>query len=151
MGHSRYAIVGTNIFWFRHNVAEDILGAKRKTLLQYSRIVSPWKEAVMNKISAFIVGASVGCAFGVLAALALAPQSGAETRGMVAQGAGAFAEDAQDFGAGFGYIAQGGVRNVRQKGEEAIKGIRKPAEEIAADELEAKPAEESEELAADEA
>ena len=105
----------------------------------------------MSKITTFVVGASIGCAFGVLAALVLAPQSGAETRGMVAQGAGAFAEDAQDFGAGFGYIAQGGVRNARQKGAEAIKSIRKPAEEIAADELDAKPAEESEKLAADEA
>lgn len=89
----------------------------------------------MNKVSSFIVGASVGCAFGVLAALALAPRSGTETRGMVIQGAGGFVEDAQDFGAGFGYIAQGAARNARKKGEEAVKGIRKPAEEQAAGEL----------------
>ena len=55
-----------------------------------------------------------------------------------AQGAGAFAEDAQDFGAGLGYIAQGAVRNARKKGEEAMKGAAKPAEEEAADELAAK-------------
>ena len=64
----------------------------------------------MNKVSTFIMGASIGCAFGVLAALALAPRSGVETRELVAQGAGVFAEEAQDFGAGLGYYAKSAVR-----------------------------------------
>ena len=105
----------------------------------------------MSKVSTFIVGASIGCTFGVLAALALAPRSGMETRGMVAQCAGAFAEDAQDFGAGFGYIAQGAARNARQKGEEAVKGVRKSEEEETIDELKVKIAAVRERLAANNA
>ena len=105
----------------------------------------------MNKVSTFIMGASIGCAFGVLAALALAPRSGAETRGLVAQGAGAFAEDAQDFGAGLGYYAQGAVRDVREKGEAVIKGAGKPAEDETADELKAKIAAVREKLAEEKA
>ena len=92
----------------------------------------------MDKISSFIMGASIGCAFGTLAALALAPRSGAETRELVAQGAGEFAEDAQDFGAGLGYIAQGALRNARKKGEEAMKVAAKPAGNETSDELQAK-------------
>ena len=92
----------------------------------------------MNKVSTFIMGASLGCAFGALAALALAPRSGAETRGLVAQSAGTFADDAQDFGAGLGYYAQGAARDVRKMGEAAIKGTGKPAEEEAINELQAK-------------
>ena len=92
----------------------------------------------MNKVTSFIVGASIGCAFGALAALALAPQSGAETRVLVAERAGNFAEDAQDFGAGLGYYAQGAVRDARKFGEEAIKGISNPAQDEAEDELQAK-------------
>ena len=105
----------------------------------------------MNKISTFIMGASIGCAFGALAALALAPRSGAETRGLVAQGAGEFAENAQDFGAGLGYYAQGVARDVREKGEAAIKGAGKPAEDEAADELKAKIAAAREKIAEAEA
>ena len=89
---------------------------------KYARIVNQRKEAIVNEASTFIMGASIGCAIGALAALALAPRSGAETRGLVAQGAGEFAEDAQDFGAGIGYYAQGAARGVRKKGEAAIKG-----------------------------
>lgn len=93
----------------------------------------------MSKVSTFIMGASIGCAFGAFAALALAPQSGAETRGLVVERAGNFAEDAQDFGAGLGYYAQGAARDARKMGEEAIKGMGKPAvEEKADDELQAK-------------
>ena len=101
----------------------------------------------MNKISTFVMGASIGCAFGALAALALAPRSGAEMRGLVVQGAGELAEDAQDFGTGLGYYAQGAARDVRKKGEKAIKGIGKPAEEETADELKAKIAAVREKLA----
>ena len=102
----------------------------------------------MNKVTTFILGASIGCAFGALAALALAPRSGAEMRGLVAQGAGSFAEDAQDFGAGLGYYAKGAARDVRKKGEAAIKGASKPAQDEAADELQAKIAAVREKLAA---
>ena len=105
----------------------------------------------MNKVSTFIMGASIGCLIGALAALALAPQSGAETRGLVAQGASAFAEDAQDFGAGLGYYAKGAARDVRERGEAAIKGVGKPAQDEAADELKAKIAAVREKLAANEA
>ena len=105
----------------------------------------------MNKVSTFIMGASIGCAFGALAALALAPQSGAETRGLVAERAGSFAEDAQDFGAGLGYYAQGAANDVRKKGENVIKGKGKPAEDETVDELQEKIAAVREKLAANQA
>ena len=105
----------------------------------------------MSKISTFIMGASIGCALGAIAALALTPRSGAETRGLVAQGAGEFAENAQDFGAGLGYYAQGAVRDVRKKSEAAIKDAGKPVEDEAADELKAKIAAVREKLAKNEA
>ena len=105
----------------------------------------------MNKVCTFIMGASIGCAFGALAALALAPRSGAETRGLVAQSAGAFAEDAQDFGAGLGYYAKGALRDARKKGEEGMEAIDGPADDKAVDELKAKIAEAREKLAEDEA
>ena len=109
------------------------------------------REAIMNKISTFIMGASIGCAFGALAALALAPQSGAETRGLVAERAGSFAEDAQDFGAGVGYYAQGAAKDVRKKGEAVIKGNGKVEEGETVEELQAKIAAVREKLAATEA
>ena len=42
----------------------------------------------MKKATTFVFGAALGCAFGTLAALALAPQSGAETREFVAERVG---------------------------------------------------------------
>ena len=105
----------------------------------------------MGKVTTFIMGASIGCAVGALAALALAPKSGAETRVLVAERAGTFAEDAQDFGAGLGYYAQGAVRDARKMGENAVKGIGKPEEEETVDELKAKIAAVREKLAANEA
>lgn len=102
----------------------------------------------MNKVSTFIMGASIGCAFGALAALAFAPRTGSETRGLVVERAGSFAEDAQDFGAGLGYYAQGAARDARKMGEEAIKGINKPAEEETIEDLQAKIAAVREKLAA---
>ena len=92
----------------------------------------------MNKLTSFIMGASIGCAFGAIAALALAPRSGVETRCLVVERAGAFAEDAQDFGTGLGYYAQGASKDARKKCEAAIKGNAKPADEGTADELQAK-------------
>ena len=105
----------------------------------------------MNKVSTFIMGASIGCAFGALAALALAPQSGAETRGLVAERAGSFAEDAQDVGAGLGYYAQGAAKDVRKIGADAFKSKGKPAEAETVDELQDKIAAVREKLAANEA
>ena len=91
------------------------------------------------------MGASIGCAFGALAALALAPQSEAKTRVLVAERAGTFAEDAQDFGAGLGYYAQGAARDARKKGEEVIKSFGNPVEPESAVEPNAEDASANEE------
>ena len=65
----------------------------------------------MGRITAFAFGTAIGCAFGALAALALAPRSGAQTRELMAQRAGDAFEDARDFNAGVAYYAKNAVLN----------------------------------------
>lgn len=71
----------------------------------------------MNKVSTFVMGAAIGCAVGSLAALALAPKSGAETLGSVAERAGSLGS---------------GIVNFAQ---EKIKGTSGSASDPSADEL----------------
>lgn len=92
----------------------------------------------MNKVSTFVMGASIGCAFGALAALALAPRTGAETRDLVVGQASVIADDAQDFGAGLGYYAQNAAKGARKKGEQVFKRNSMPAEEETPEELQEK-------------
>ena len=120
----------------------------------------------MNKVSTFAVGAAFGCAFGALAALALAPQSGTQTREMAAERVGAFAEDAQDFNAGLmTYVksaagdaddlrvgaasaAKQAVRKAMNRGAAAGQETSQEAVQPAADELRAKIEEARERIAA---
>ena len=110
----------------------------------------------MNKVLTFAVGAAVGCSFGALAALALAPRSGAETRELATERAGAFADGARDFNAGMAYYAKGiasdardfnvgigataqnAVRGAIKKGGDALKGVGGEEGNVPEDDLTAK-------------
>lgn len=60
----------------------------------------------MVRLNAFVLGAAIGCVAGVLAALALAPQSGRQTREFVVDRVGGVVEDARDFNAGVAAYAR---------------------------------------------
>ena len=57
----------------------------------------------MGRISSFVTGAALG----VIAALLLAPQTGEQTRALVAEKANAVTGEAKDFGAGFPAAGEG--------------------------------------------
>ncbi len=120
----------------------------------------------MNKASTFAVGAAFGCAFGALAALALAPQSGAQTREMAAERVGTLAEDAYDFNVGLASYAKNAtsdahdfhvgavayakqaVRKATNKRAEVGQGAAEGQTQLSADELRAKIDEARERIAA---
>lgn len=61
----------------------------------------------MDKLNAFVIGASLGCAFGAILALALAPRTGQEMREIVTGHATNLAEDTRDFNTGAAAILRG--------------------------------------------
>lgn len=89
----------------------------------------------MNKVLTFATGAAFGCAVGALAALALAPHTGEEMRGLAAERAGGLAEDASDLGAGVASYARDMVRGVKGKGSEVLNNVRGNSGAAESDEL----------------
>ena len=87
----------------------------------------------MGRISSFITGAAVG----VIAALLLAPQTGEQTRALVAEKANAVTGEAKDFGAGFPASAQDAIKSAQEKAASFTKGAAPaaPAANVADDEL----------------
>ena len=87
----------------------------------------------MGRISSFITGAAVG----VIAALLLAPQTGEQTRALVAEKANAVTGEAKDFGAGFPASAQDAIKSAQEKAASFTKGAAPaaPAASVADDEL----------------
>ena len=77
----------------------------------------------MGRISSFITGAAVG----VIAALLLAPQTGEQTRALVAEKANAVTGEAKDFGAGFPASAQDAIKSAQEKAASLTKGVAAPA------------------------
>ena len=77
----------------------------------------------MGRISSFITGAAVG----VIAALLLAPQTGEQTRALVAEKANAVTDEAKDFGAGFPASAQDAIKSAQEKAASLTKGVAAPA------------------------
>ena len=71
----------------------------------------------MGRISSFVTGAALG----VIAALLLAPQTGEQTRALVAEKANAVTDEAKDFGAGMPGSAQDAFKTVYDKGAALIK------------------------------
>ena len=82
------------------------------------------KGNMMNKITAFAFGAAIGCAIGALAALALAPRTGAETRELVAEQAEKLSEGAKNFGTEASYYRDDIVRNVKSASDELLQNIK---------------------------
>ena len=75
----------------------------------------------MGRISSFVTGAALG----VIAALLLAPQTGEQTRALVAEKANAVTGEAKDFGAGFPASAQDAIKS--EKAASLTKGVAAPA------------------------
>ena len=72
----------------------------------------------MGRISSFVTGAALG----VIAALLLAPQTGEQTRALVAEKANAVTGEAKDFGAGFPASAQDAIKSAQEKAASFTKG-----------------------------
>ena len=87
----------------------------------------------MGRISSFVTGAALG----VIAALLLAPQTGEQTRALVAEKANAVTGEAKDFGAGFPASAQDAIKSAQEKAASFTKGAAPaaPAASVADDEL----------------
>ena len=87
----------------------------------------------MGRISSFVTGAALG----VIAALLLAPQTGEQTRALVAAKANAVTGEAKDFGAGFPASAQDAIKSAQEKAASFTKGAAPaaPAASVADDEL----------------
>ena len=87
----------------------------------------------MGRISSFVTGAALG----VIAALLLAPQTGEQTRALVAEKANAVTDEAKDFGAGFPASAQDAIKSAPEKAASLTKGAAPaaPAASVADDEL----------------
>ena len=87
----------------------------------------------MGRISSFVTGAALG----VIAALLLAPQTGEQTRALVAEKANAVPGEAKDFGAGFPASAQDAIKSAQEKAASFTKGAAPaaPAASVADDEL----------------
>ena len=87
----------------------------------------------MGRISSFVTGAALG----VIAALLLAPQTGEQTRALVAEKANAVTGEAKDFGAGFPASAQDAIKSAQEKAASLTKGAAPaaPAASVADDEL----------------
>lgn len=87
----------------------------------------------MGRISSFVTGAALG----VIAALLLAPQTGEQTRALVAEKANAVTDEAKDFGAGFPASAQDAIKSAQEKAASFTKGAAPaaPAASVADDEL----------------
>ena len=87
----------------------------------------------MGRISSFVTGAALG----VIAALLLAPQTGEQTRALVAEKANAVTGEAKDFGAGFPASAQDAIKSAQKKAASFTKGAAPaaPAASVADDEL----------------
>ena len=87
----------------------------------------------MGRISSFVTGAALG----VIAALLLAPQTGEQTRALVAEKANAVTGEAKDFGAGFPASAQDAIKSAQEKAASLTKGAASaaPAASVADDEL----------------
>ena len=87
----------------------------------------------MGRISSFVTGAALG----VIAALLLAPQTGEQTRALVAEKANAVTGEAKDFGAGFPASAQDAIKSAQEKAASFTKGAAPaaPAANVADDEL----------------
>ena len=77
----------------------------------------------MGRISSFVTGAALG----VIAALLLAPQTGEQTRALVAEKANAVTDEAKDFGAGFPASAQDAIKSAQEKAASLTKGAAAPA------------------------
>ena len=77
----------------------------------------------MGRISSFVTGAALG----VIAALLLAPQTGEQTRALVAEKANAVTGEAKDFGAGFPTVAQDAIKSAQEKAASLTKGAAAPA------------------------
>ena len=77
----------------------------------------------MGRISSFVTGAALG----VIAALLLAPQTGEQTRALVAEKANAVTGEAKDFGAGFPASAQDAIKSAQEKAASLTKGAAAPA------------------------
>lgn len=77
----------------------------------------------MGRISSFVTGAALG----VIAALLLAPQTGEQTRALVAEKANAVTDEAKDFGAGFPASAQDAIKSAQEKAASLTKGVATPA------------------------
>ena len=77
----------------------------------------------MGRISSFVTGAALG----VIAALLLAPQTGEQTRALVAEKANAVTGEAKDFGAGFPASAQDAIKSAQEKAASLTKGVAAPA------------------------
>ena len=77
----------------------------------------------MGRISSFVTGAALG----VIAALLLAPQTGEQTRALVAEKANAVTGEAKDFGAGFPAAAQDAIKSAQEKAASLTKGAAAPA------------------------
>lgn len=87
----------------------------------------------MGRISSFVTGAALG----IIAALLLAPQTGEQTRALVAEKANAVTGEAKDFGAGFPASAQDAIKSAQEKAASFTKGAAPaaPAASVADDEL----------------
>ena len=81
----------------------------------------------MGRISSFVTGAALG----VIAALLLAPQTGEQTRALVAEKANAVTDEAKDFGAGFPASAQDAIKSAQEKAASLTKGVAAPAAPVA--------------------
>ena len=77
----------------------------------------------MGRISSFVTGAALG----VIAALLLAPQTGEQTRALVAEKANAVTGEAKDFGAGLPASAQDAIKSAQEKAASLTKGVAAPA------------------------
>ena len=77
----------------------------------------------MGRISSFVTGAALG----VIAALLLAPQTGEQTRALVAEKANAVTDEAKDFGAGLPASAQDAIKSAQEKAASLTKGVAAPA------------------------
>ena len=81
----------------------------------------------MSKIGSFITGAAIGA----LAAILFAPQTGEQTRALVAEKANAFAGEAKDLGANLPDAAQDAFKSAQQKGQEFVADAQSRVKEVA--------------------
>ena len=81
----------------------------------------------MSKIGSFITGAAIGA----LAAILFAPQTGEQTRALVAEKANAFAGEAKDLGANLPDAAQDAFKSAQLKGQEFVADAQSRVKEVA--------------------